>query len=101
MPQVSDDFLLAALRLVEYLEDDEMEDFEEREESGENTDGHIYISVNKVRTDLVNMNILNSPERQEQGRKRREQMAEELRRSAQHDLDHAKALKRWHESRKG
>ena len=53
MPTVSDEFFLAALRMVEYLEDDEMEDFEQREANGESVDGHIYISVNKVRTDLL------------------------------------------------
>ena len=76
MPNVSDDFLLAALRMVEYLEDDEQEHFEEMEHNGEPTDGHIYISVNKVRTDLVNMNIYSSPEVEERWKKHFEQVAE-------------------------
>jgi hypothetical protein len=69
MPYVSKDFLLAALRLVEYGEDDERKHFEEMERNGEDTDGHIYLSINKVRTDLVQMNIWLSPEAEERGRK--------------------------------
>ena len=53
MPNVSNDFLLAALRMVEYLEHDEMRDFETMEANGEPTDRHIYISVNKVRSELL------------------------------------------------
>ena len=77
MPTVSDDFLLAALRMVEYFEDDEMEDFEQREANGESVDGHIYISVNKVRTELLlAFDITSSPEAEERARKYRDQLTQ-------------------------
>ena len=76
MPNVADDFPHAALRLVEYLERDEMKHFEEMEANGEPTDGHIYLSVNKVRTELVSMNIYNSPEAEEQAREYRDQLTQ-------------------------
>jgi hypothetical protein len=101
MNQVSGEFLLAAWRLVEYLERDEAKDF-----CSNPTPNHIYNAVRTVRDDLTTMGLgadeepsmwvtsaaelLSSPER----------LAEALRQSAQRDFDHAGALKRWHESRK-
>ena len=78
MNEVSDEFLLAALRMVEYLEESEMDDYKYLEENGVNTDGHIYLSVNKVRTDLLNMNISSSPECEEQAKKLREEILKTL-----------------------
>ncbi len=51
--------------------------FEVREANGDPTDGHIYISVNKVRTELLlGFDITSSPEAEERARKWQEQLFE-------------------------
>jgi hypothetical protein len=61
MQPVTDEFLRDVLLLVEYLEPNEHEHFEEMEDNGEDTATHIYRTVKAVREYLFPLGFQESP----------------------------------------
>jgi hypothetical protein len=62
MYQVTPEFLGNVLRLVEYLQGDEFEGFEELKLNGEDTTGHIYLVVKSVAETLWPLGFQETPE---------------------------------------
>jgi hypothetical protein len=73
MKPISEKFLAAAVKVVEYMEEDEREHFEEMKASGEPVNDHIYFAVKTLRDELIAMGL--EPRRpQEEFRKQFEEL---------------------------
>ena len=67
MKQVTDEFMMAVLRMVDCLEDaDEQEHYENMLGDGESVERHVYLSMKVARDELSGLGIHVSPERVEQ-----------------------------------